>query len=249
MPSSFTPNLGVELPADGELDGVWGAVVNENMEILDRAINGSVSLSLSGTSSTLTTTDGTLSNGQYKLLVLAGTPSGTHTITISPNDAQKVYFVRNTTAQSVVFTQGSGGNVTIAPNDGAVIYSNGGGATAAVALLSTVVASTTVPRTSTTGSALVPSGTQAQRDGSPSAGFFRFNSDVTKFEGYNGTAWGSVGGGATGGGADEIFVENGQTVTTNYTLTTNKNAMSVGPISINSGVTVTVPTGSNWVVL
>jgi len=106
-----------------------------------------------------------------------------------------------------------------------------------------------VPQTATTGSAQIPTGTQAQRDGSPSAGFFRFNSDVTKFEGYNGTAWGSVGGGATGGGADEIFVENGQTVTTNYTLTTNKNAMSVGPISINSGVTVTVPTGSNWVVL
>jgi hypothetical protein len=132
MPSTYTTNLGIELPADGELDGVWGDVVNENMDILDRAINGSIALSLSGTSSTLTTSDGALSDGQYKLLVLGGTPSGTHTITISPNDAQKIYFVRNTTAQSVVFTQGSGGNVTIAAGDSAVIYSDGAGAGAAV---------------------------------------------------------------------------------------------------------------------
>lgn len=132
MPSSYTTNLGIELPADGEQDGIWGDVVNDNMNILDRAINGSLSLSLSGTTSTLTTSDGILSNGQYKALILGGSPSGTHTITISPNDAQKIYFVYNTTAQSVVFTQGSGGNVTIAAGDSGVIYSNGGGGGAAV---------------------------------------------------------------------------------------------------------------------
>jgi len=132
MPSSYTSNLGIELPADGELDGVWGDTVNDNMNILDRAINGSVVLSLSGTSSNLTTTDGTLSNGQYKLLVLGGTPSGTHTVTIVPNDAQKIYFVYNLSGQSVVFTQGSGGNVTIANNDSGIIYSDGGGSAAGV---------------------------------------------------------------------------------------------------------------------
>lgn len=132
MPSSYTSNLGIELPSDGELDGVWGNVVNDNMSILDRAINGSVSLTLSGTASTLTTTDGSLSDGQYKLITLSGSPSGTHTITIAPNDAQKIYFVRNTTAQSVVFTQGSGGDVTLASGDSGIIYSNGGGSAAAV---------------------------------------------------------------------------------------------------------------------
>jgi hypothetical protein len=75
-----------------------------------------------------------------------------------------------------------------------------------------------VPQTSTIGAAQIPAGTTAQRP-TAATGQFRFNSDVTKFEGYNGSAWGSVGGGATGGGSDEIFVENGQTVTTNYTLT------------------------------
>jgi hypothetical protein len=57
------------------------------------------------------------------------------------------------------------------------------------------------------------------------------------------------GGGASGGGSDQIFFENDQTVTTSYTIPTNKNAGTFGPVSINSGVTVTVPTGSIWSVI
>ncbi len=103
--------------------------------------------------------------------------------------------------------------------------------------------------TGATGSTKVASGTAAQRDGSPAAGYFRFNTDVAKFEGYNGTAWGAVGGGATGGGSDAVFVENDQVVTTNYTIPSGKNAMSTGPVTVNSGVTVTVSTGSRYVVI
>ena len=55
--------------------------------------------------------------------------------------------------------------------------------------------------------------------------------------------------GATGGGSDEIFYENGQTVTTNYTITNGKNAMCAGPITINSGVTVTVGSGENLTIV
>lgn len=99
-----------------------------------------------------------------------------------------------------------------------------------------------------TGAALLNRGTTAQRP-TASAGMLRFNTTDNKFEGHNGTAWGSIGGGATGGGNDDVFYENGQTVTTNYTLTTNKNAISAGPITISSGITVTVPSGSTWVVV
>lgn len=95
----------------------------------------------------------------------------------------------------------------------------------------------------------LPAGTTAQRPGSPNSGMIRFNSDLVTFEGYNGTGWGKIGGGAAGGGTDDIFYENGQTVTTNYTLTTNKNAMSAGPITINSGVTVTIPSGQTWAIV
>jgi len=103
-----------------------------------------------------------------------------------------------------------------------------------------------VTKTSTTGSAELPSGTTAQRDGSPSAGYIRFNSDETSFEGYDGSAWGAIGGGASAGGA---IYENSNSIDASYTLTTNTNGMSVSPISIASGVTVTVPSGARWVIL
>jgi hypothetical protein len=95
----------------------------------------------------------------------------------------------------------------------------------------------------------LPVGTTAQRPASPNSGMIRFNTDLGQFEGYNGTAWSSVGGGATGGGSDTVFLENSNTVTTNYTLSTNKNAVSAGPVTINSGVTVTVPSGASWVIV
>jgi hypothetical protein len=95
----------------------------------------------------------------------------------------------------------------------------------------------------------LPSGTTAQRPGSPNAGWARFNTDTVQFEGYTGALWSSIGGGARGGGSDAVFFENDSVVTTNYTLTTNKNAVTAGPVTVNSGVTVTVPSGSSWVVV
>jgi hypothetical protein len=100
-----------------------------------------------------------------------------------------------------------------------------------------------------TGQLDLPAGTTAQRTGSPNSGMVRFNTTLGQFEGYNGTAWGQLGGGATGGGSDVVFLENGNTVTTNYTLTTNKNAVSAGPVTVNSGVTVTIPSGASWVIV
>jgi len=65
----------------------------------------------------------------------------------------------------------------------------------------------------------------------------------------DGSALTGIAAGATGGGSDDIFYENGQNVTTNYTITNGKNAMSAGPITINSGVTVTVGAGETWTVV
>ena len=101
-----------------------------------------------------------------------------------------------------------------------------------------------------TSSLTVPSGTTAQRDGSPAVGMFRHNSTLNQFEGYNNGAWGAIGGGAgaTGGGTDEVFFESDQTVTTSYTLSSGKHAHTVSP-TINSGVTITVPSGAILVIL
>ena len=81
------------------------------------------------------------------------------------------------------------------------------------------------------------------------AGYLRFNTTSNSFEGHNGTAWGSIGGGATGAGGDAVFYENGQTVTTDYELTASTNAMSAGPITIDASATVTVPSGQTWVIV
>ena len=102
----------------------------------------------------------------------------------------------------------------------------------------------------TTGGVRFPILTSVQRAAlSNIAGLMVYDNTLNKLQVNNGTAWGSVGGGATGGGTDDIFYENGQTVTTNYTLTTNKNAMSAGPITINNGITVTIPNGATWSVV
>lgn len=102
---------------------------------------------------------------------------------------------------------------------------------------------------SSTGFALIPAGTTAERPASPANGQIRYNTTTSQFEGYQGGAWGQLGGGATGGGGDEVFVENSRVVTTNYTIPVGKSAESVGPITINAGVTVTVSSGERWVVL
>ena len=96
----------------------------------------------------------------------------------------------------------------------------------------------------------IPVGTTAQRPGSPSTGDFRWNSTLGSAEIYNGSAFAAVGGGSgtTGGGSDELFLETDQTMTTSYTLTSNKNAMTISPV-INSGVTLTVPSGAILVIL
>jgi hypothetical protein len=100
-----------------------------------------------------------------------------------------------------------------------------------------------------TGFLLIPKGTTAERPVSPVNGEIRYNTTTSQFEGYQGGAWGQLGGGATGGGGDTVFVENSRVVTTNYTIPVGKSAESVGPITINSGITVTVSSGERWVVL
>jgi hypothetical protein len=69
-----------------------------------------------------------------------------------------------------------------------------------------------------------------------------------KSDGAGNLSWG-LAGGALGGGTDQVFYENDQTITTNYTITNGKNAMTTGPVTINAGVTVTVPSGSSWVII
>ena len=132
MVSTYTNNSGLEKPATGDQSGTWGDTVNVNMDIIDRVMGGVGAITLSGTTHTLTTTDGTLSDGMYRVLVLGGSLASANTVTVSPNDQDKMYLVVNNAGQDVIFTQGSGSNVTVANGDAKIIYCDGAGAGAAV---------------------------------------------------------------------------------------------------------------------
>lgn len=177
--------------------------------------------------------EGTLGAGETYVMNTEGT------ITFGTTD---ITFAQVSSAQ--VYTGGTGINITgsVISTDAtlAEITVNGATTTDAVTVGGLHVNSTDAVE--------MPTGTEAQR---PSAvtGMFRFNTDSGSFEGYNGTSWGAVGGGASGGGGDAVFYENDQTVTTSYTVASDKNAMSTGPLSIDAGVTVTVETGARWVII
>ena len=139
MGSTYTDNGGIEKIGLGEQAGAWGTTTNNNFDIIDRLVNGVGAITLSGTTHTLTTSDGSLSEGMYKVLVLGGSPSGTNTITISPNNADKLYFVKNGTSQTATFTQGSGSDVSILAGNGAIIFADGAGSGAAVTDLTSLL--------------------------------------------------------------------------------------------------------------
>ena len=143
MTSTYTSNQGIEKPATGDQSGTWGGTVNTNMDIIDRAISGVGALTLTGSTTTLTTTDGTLTDGMYRVLVLGdgGDLGSDNTLTISPNDQDKAYLVYNnlTANRNAIFSQGTGANATVANGATAWIYADGAGSGAAVriAMLST----------------------------------------------------------------------------------------------------------------
>ena len=175
MPSTYTSNGGIEKIGLGEKAGAWGTTTNNNFDIIDQLINGVGAITLSGTTHTLTTSDGSVSDGMFKVLVLGGSPSGTNTITISPNDADKLYFVQNGTSQTATFTQGSGANVSILAGEAAIIFADGAGSGAAVTNLSAlfplksgVAASFT---TITAGTSILPDTSGGADIGSASAEF------------------------------------------------------------------------------
>jgi len=139
MASTYTINSGVEKITNGEQAGTWGTTTNNNLDIIDRAINGVGAIPLSGTTHDLTTTDGTLSDGGYKVLVFTGALGGNNTVTISPNDQDKVYLVKNATTDSgssgpysVIITQGSGANATVTNGEIAWVFADGAGSGAVV---------------------------------------------------------------------------------------------------------------------
>ena len=105
-----------------------------------------------------------------------------------------------------------------------------------------------VSKDSDTGAAFLPSGTTLQRPPTGINGYTRYNTDLSTVEAFVNNAWRSISG-ALGGASDNVFQENDHTVTASYTVGVGKNALSVGSVTINSGINVTIPAGSRWLIL
>lgn len=147
MASTYTSNTGIEKIGAGEQAGTWGNTTNNNLDIVDRTLNGVVTLTITG-NKTLTTSDGTLSEGHYKILVLSGSPSGAFDLTIDPNDQQKWFFIKNSTNQTATVKQGGGSGTTVAlaTNSSGIIFADGTGANANVAAVPTDLVGDTSPQ-------------------------------------------------------------------------------------------------------
>ena len=219
--------------------GVTSLIAGSNITI--SGSTGAITISSTNPGGTVTSVNA--SGGTTGLTFSGGPITGSGTLTL----AGTLGVANGGTGTTTAFTTGSvvfaGASGTYSQNNSKVFWDNTnfrlgiGTATPAVSLA-----------VSATDAVLLPVGTTGQQP-TGAAGMLRFNTTTTSFEGYNGSAWGSIGGGATGGGTDQIFYLNGQTVTTNYTIPTGQNAGTFGPISVNSGVVVTIPSGSTWTVV
>ena len=134
MPSTYTSNNKIQKIATGEQSGTWGNTTNTNFDLFDTAIDGFVSVTLSGTTHTLNIPDGSAGDGRNKVLVFTGTLAATNTVSVTPNTVKKHYYVQNNTTggQSIIISQGSGSTVTVKNGYSSIVYLDGAGSSAAV---------------------------------------------------------------------------------------------------------------------
>ena len=145
MPSTYTTNNGIELIATGEQSGTWGATTNTNLSLVDAALDGQVTITVgatgsSGSPNALPVTNGSTSNGRNRLIIFAdgGDLGGTVFVQLTPNDAEKIVYIRNslTASRSILVFQGTynaSNDYEIPAGTTAVVYFNGGGSGAVAA--------------------------------------------------------------------------------------------------------------------
>jgi len=136
MPSTYVNNLRLEEMATGEKSGTWGTITNSNLELVGEALGYGTESLASDADATITMADGA-SDGIRSLYVkiTSGVSlTTTRTITLAPNTVSKVWVIENATSgsQSITISQGSGSNVTIGNGQVAIVYTDGGGASANV---------------------------------------------------------------------------------------------------------------------
>ena len=135
MASTFVNNLRLEEMATGEQSGNWGTKTNTNLELIGEALGfGTEAITTNADAHTTTVADASSDAGRAMFIKYTGTLDSACTITIAPNTMKRVHIIENGTSgsQNIIISQGSGGNVTIAPGTAKVLYLDGAGSGAAV---------------------------------------------------------------------------------------------------------------------
>ena len=256
MASTYS-SLKIELIGNGEQSGTWGNTTNTNLgTAIEEAITGRATADFpTDADLTLGYTDSNAAQ-TFRNLILNVTSTGSLTATrnlIVPT-IEKQYLIENNTSggQSIVVKTSAGTGVTVPNGRKMHVYADGTNVVVAFDFVNlaggtATLSSLTVtgnPVFSSTGAVTMPVGTQAQRP-TPAKGMFRFNDDTDQFEGYDGTAWGGISGAQAGG----AILTNKSTASASYTIASGENGLSVGPITVSSGITITVSSGQRWLVL
>jgi hypothetical protein len=257
MASSYS-DLKIELIGTGEQTGTWGTTTNNNFSVaVGEAITGSADVAFSSADVTVTLTDTNAAQAARCLrLNLTGTSGGARNLILGSGcQIEKLYLINNGLADAVTVKNTGGTGIAVPAGKSMFVFNNGTNVVEAVTgAVNLSIGTLAVTGTSTfagdstysgTGQVKLPAGTTAQRSASPVNGMIRYNSQESGFEGYQAGVWGGI----SGAQANGCIYENNVTITANYTLSTSKNGMSVGPIQINSGITITIPSGQRWVVL
>jgi hypothetical protein len=269
MTTTYNNNLRISEIGTGDQAGVWGVTTNYNLgTLLGEAIAGYTAVAITSTSQALTALNGASDQSRQAILQLTGTPGANFTLYLPP--ATKIYVVRNATANVATIsaatalngTTATGGTtVTVASGSTSIIFCDANNVRDAIngQLSGNVTIDGNLAVTGNgsfagTGSLATPTGTTGQRSGTG----IRYNTTLSRYEGYdiNASTWSTIGGGATGGGANQAFYENDQTITASYTIGATKNAMTTGPITIVpievtgsiSGTTLTVSAVTSGVI-
>jgi len=294
MASSYTTSLKIQEIGNGEQSGIWGSTTNTNWMLIEQAVAGVQTITMSNANYTLTNLNGVLDEARNMVLVVQGTNSGVYQV-IAPLNQPKMYVVYNNTTGGYAITIGAAsGSVISIPNgvtaqvytDGTNFYSaqtgsagnftvNGTLTASGISDLGTLSATTITastqfsgPGTGLTGTAsglTVGNATNATTattatnlaNGSANQIHYQTAANTSSFI----TAPSIAGTGLIWNGSSFVWTnptatvgsgcvyENGQTITSNYTMTSGNNGVTAGPVTLATGVTVTIPTGSRWVIV
>ena len=294
MASTYTTSLKIQEIGNGEQSGVWGSTTNTNWTLIEQAVAGVQTITMSNANYTLTNLNGVLDEARNMVLVVQGTNSGVYQV-IAPLNQPKMYVVYNNTTGGYAITIGAAsGSVISIPNgvtaqvytDGTNFYSAQTGSAGNFTVNGTLTASG-ISDLGTLSATTITASTQFN---GPGTGLTGTAAGLTAGNATNATTAASatnVAGGAankvvyqTGSGATGFVVapsiagtgliwngssfvwsnptatvgsgcvyENGQTITSNYTMTSGNNGVTAGPVTLATGVTVTIPTGSRWVIV